>query len=338
MEGIYTFQPRQMNVRVPVNIDDELLSASGETPGLPLSTPTAMSSFLQRLKLADLCRRIVDELPAPVDTNYETLDYRLVVDIDRRLRQYLDELPVFFRLDPASILQSEKICKERPYIAWQRIMAHFSVHARICHLHRPYHLEGARNPQFHYSRNACTESAYKVLELRRLMDEQGENSAFRPERFWVIMQHVFMASLTLATDVSFNPDAPDAEARKENVMSAYRILERSKQESSVLVEGLQRNMQTLLETLRPKTSSSAQLPRRLEDTAETRTEPATFNQQSLPSFPVQDVTHSGEWDLDSANMDQTLSEFLAVVPDLDMNQWMSLVGDLDVQSGIAWDK
>jgi hypothetical protein len=332
MEGIYTFQPRQMNVRIPANIDDEFLSASGETPGLPLSTPTVMSSFLQRLKLADLCRQIVDELPSPVD-NYEKPNYSLVVDIDQRLRQYLDELPVFFKLDPASIRQSEKICKERPYIAWQRIMAHFSVHARICHLHRPYHLEGARNPQFHYSRNACTESAYKVLELRRLMDEQSENSAFRPERFWVIMQHVFMASLTLATDVSFNPDAPDAEARKENVMSAYRILERSKRGSSVLVEGLQRNMQTLMETLRPKTSSSAQLPRRLEDTAETRTGFANFNEQSLPDFPVQDGTHS--WDLDSANMDQILSEFLAVVPDLDTNQWMSLLGDTDMQFGIA---
>ena len=333
MEGIYTFQPRQMNVRVPANIDDEFLSASGEARGLPLSIPTVMSSFLQRLKLADLCRQIVDELPAPVDANYEKPDYSLVIDIDRRLRQYLDELPVFFKLDPASIRQSEKICKERPYIAWQRTMGHFSVHARICHLHRPYHLEGARNPQFHYSRNACTESAYKVLELRRLMDEQRENSAFRPERFWVVMQHVFMASLTLATDVSFNPDAPDAEARKEKVMSAYRILERSKGESSVLVQGLQRNMQTLMETLRSKPSSSAKLPRRPDDTAETRTEPANFYQQSLPSFPVQDGTHSGEWDLESTGMDQTLSEFLAVVPDLDVNQWMSLLGDTDVQFG-----
>jgi hypothetical protein len=34
-------------------------------------------------------------------------------------------------------------------------------------------------------------------------------------------------------------------------------------------------------------------------------------------------------------MDQILSEFLAVVPDLDTNQWMSLLGDTDMQFGIA---
>lgn len=354
---MYTFHPKHMDVRYPKNADDELITESSEGPDLPLSTPTTMSVYIHRLKLADLCREIVDTMPSVPEESRGPPDYGVILALDTKLRDYLDNLPVFFQMDPASIQQSEHICKERPYIPYQRITMHFSVHARICRLHRPYHLEGSTNSKFAYSRTACIRSAHRTLELRRIMDEQGTSSSFRPERFWVIMQHVFMAALTLATDVSFNPEAPDAEARKEKVMAAYRTFERSQKESSFLVEGIQRNMQALIDTLQKKrgrvpsphpgepAAMSSQVPTTRpvvpsesntlqgpQDMAVAGDVDASFSCQT-PQDPnstsANDGTEIGGWPAENENWYKLWSEFLAAAPDLDATQWTSLLGDID---------
>lgn len=81
------------------------------------------------------------------------------------------------------------------------------------------------------------------------MDTVVPDGGLNPGRSWKIMQHVYFAALTLATDVSINPNAPDVEDRKAKVMAAYRTLENSREETHMLMHGMQKNMQTLLATL-----------------------------------------------------------------------------------------
>ncbi|KIX01087.1 uncharacterized protein Z518_10153 [Rhinocladiella mackenziei CBS 650.93] len=353
-EGAYIFQPRHMNVNYPSNADDESITSTGVEHELPLSAPTSMSAFIQRVKLADLCREIVDTMPSMFLESQEPA-YGVVLALDDKLQTYLKQLPVFFQLDPISIQESRSICKERPHIAWQRLGVHVSLHARLCRLHRPYHLRGSTDPKYAYSRATCVRSAHTILELRRSMDDMAPLAGVRPARFWVIMHHVFMAALTLATDVSFNPDAPEAEAQKAKVMVAYQMLERSREESSALMEGIQKNMQILIATLQKRRT---QMPSpQLEELRGTRNgtqvapEDMVSNYQasrepdSLPlvesdktglnnPIPAGAGTQRSRY-LDGAigdqeNLDQLQSEFLAAASDLDSFQWTSVLDDTDL--------
>ncbi|KAI9933619.1 hypothetical protein AWENTII_002312 [Aspergillus wentii] len=320
-EGSYSLQPKHMNVNYPSNVDDEFITEAAVEYNHPLSTPTTMSSFIYRIKMAEICREIVDAMPSILLESQEP-EYDLILQLDDKYRTFFKGLPTFFQDDEASISQSKSIYERYPHLPLQRITIHFSVHTRICRLHRPYHLEGTTNPKYAYSHQMCIRSAQKVLELRRAMDDASAKVGIKPTRFWVVTQHVFLAALILATDVSFNPDAVDAEARKEKVLSAYRILERSKEESSVLMEGIQRNMQTLMMTLQKQ---RAQIDLQSGEPAAgemaSNDDSELLSAMNRPSDAFID-TDLGDWD----NM---WSEFLAVAPELDAPQWNSLLDDMD---------
>ena len=334
-----------MNVNYPSNIDDELLISTGSQQGFPLSVPTALSGSTQRIRLATLCREAVDALPSILLDSQEP-EYEVILALDKKFHEYIENIPDFFKIDERSVQKSQEICRERPYITWQRINLHFSFHTRLCRLHRPYHLEGITNPKYAYSTRVCIRSAQTVLELRRAMDEIGPEAGGYPARFWRVVQHVFLAALILATDVSFNPEAPDTEARKAKVLSAYESLEKSKQESGTLFEGVQRNMQTLLSTLqkqRPRLSGLRGSSGSKEPEAPSETElngtligsdVAGTNESDSCMDMQGGIITSGEFDeIGEENWQQLWSEFVAVAPDLDVPQWNSLLDDVDFGSG-----
>ncbi|KHN97981.1 C6 zinc finger domain protein [Metarhizium album ARSEF 1941] len=257
-DGAYFHQPKHMNVRLPANIDDKDLTADMTEEDIPLTQPSDMSGFICRVKLSQLCREVVDALPSRFldvnRTNYET-----VLQMDREFRTFLDGLPVYFRLDPESMERSKAICRERPIIALHRVGINFSIQVRLCRLHRPYHLEGQTNPTYQYSQGACIRAAQIVLDLRRVRDECGWPLGMNPSRSWIVVQHVSIAALILATDVSFNPKARGSENLKTKVLATCELLEKSMEDFESFVEGFQRNVQVLRSTLRqqPSRASSA---------------------------------------------------------------------------------
>ncbi|KAL4895272.1 hypothetical protein BDV59DRAFT_152616 [Aspergillus ambiguus] len=260
-EGVYLIQPKQMKVDYPKNIDDVYIATDETDSGLPLMMPTSVSALIYRIRFAEICREVVDTIPAVLLESSgqatEALDYEVILSLDMKFQLLIHALPSFFQLDPTSIQQSEGICRERPYIAWQRTMLHFSIHGRICRLHRLFHLEGIRNPKYAYSREICIRSAETVLNLRRSMEGIGALVGLQPKRFWLVMQHVFIAAIILAMDVSLNPHAPGADSRKGEVLAACQMLEKSKHESPPLKEAIQKNTHTLLGILHNQLSFSA---------------------------------------------------------------------------------
>lgn len=339
-----------MNVNLPSNTDDEFITSTGIQQEFPLPVPTSMSAFIMRVKFSSLCREVIDALPSVLLESTEP-DYDTILELDAKFQTFLNDLPVYFKLDPASIEQSRDICKKRPTIAWQRTSLHFSVHMRLCRLHRPYHLEGITNSKYAYSHKVCIQSAQTVLELRRLMDEIGPEVGLKAGRFLIVMHHVFFAALILAMDVSFNPRAPDAGNRKAKVLAAYQTLEKSKQESNYLMEGIQKNLQTLMSTLQKDRPQASQLTSQVASTAPNH--PRTHDQSthegnesalmysglshsaSVP--PLSGTTADGSLagtialsnDISEEGWEQLWSEFVAIAPGLDAPQWSLLLEDVD---------
>ncbi|KAK7514331.1 putative Zn(II)2Cys6 transcription factor [Phyllosticta citriasiana] len=347
-EGTYAINPKQMMVSCPANADDELITTTGVHCNLPHSVPTSMSSFIQRIKLAELCREVCDALPMTLLEPRE-LDYDVVLNLNAKFQTFLKDLPFFFQLDPASIQRSRNICRERPYIAWQRAMVHFSAQTRICRLHRPFLLEGSSNPKYAFSRMTCIRAAHAVLELRKSMDDL-EPRELDGTRFVHVMHHVFMAAVILATNACFDPNEPNVEARKAEVMAACKVLERDTQESTIASRGIQKGIDTLRTMLQKHKGQpdKYQAGQNTESTGGGSEPFASFGKDcdglGDPGEPragkgADDVPHTwsegpqdGIFD-PSEGWDQLWSDFFDVAPGLDTPNWNSLLNDMDFSLG-----
>lgn len=326
-----------MNVWLPANVDDKDVTADMVEKDIPLTKPSGMSGFIHRVKISQICREVVDALPSQFHDADER-SYNTILQMDKKFRTFLEELPVYFRLDPESIERSKDICRERPIIALQRVGVNFSIRIRLCRLHRPYHLEGLTDSTYAFSHKACIQEAQKVLDLRRAMDECGSPLGMNPARSWIVMQHVSIAALILATDVSFNPLARDAEQRKAKVLATCELLEKSMEDSESIMEGVQRNVQVLVSTLQKQRSQSAS---RHEPSASLYT---TSGMEQLRDAAMADAdddtvanfvgsTDRSNGFLDDLNEDQTdwdqlWKDFIAIAPELDVAHWDLLFEDV----------
>ncbi|KAL4885770.1 hypothetical protein BJY04DRAFT_213971 [Aspergillus karnatakaensis] len=322
--GTYTFHPQHMNVDYPSNVDDEHITEMEVSNVQPLSEPTSATGIILRAKFATICREAADAMPELMVLG-ETPEYTTILALDSKFQAFLTELPIFYRLDPESTLRSQNICRQRPYIAWQRTHLHLALHTRLCRLHRPYHLKGMTDPAYGYSREVCVRSSQVVLDLRRSMDDTYAPMGLRPARFWVVVQHVSLAALTLATDVSFDAAAPDAEARKAKVLAAYDALEKSMEEAVGFREAIRKNLKNLLATLERQPGSTDNLSGESTEGFDNNILPnigGCANDDSVEGITPATASEAPAQDWD---WDQLFSEFLTVAPELDFSQWDQLL-------------
>ncbi|KAF5859072.1 hypothetical protein ETB97_003313 [Aspergillus alliaceus] len=242
-EWTYLVNPEHMKVDQPLNLDDEVIEGNDEV-SQPTSTPTDMSFSLERLKLGIVCRKVIDS------TSYEHLNgleisYDKILELDRKFHQGLAEIPEFFRLDPASRRRFTSLYQSRPSIAWQRCLLQQGYFSRLCRLHRQFLIRGAREPAYSYSHIICLQSARKVLEIKRIMDEDEPKFTPPSSVVWSVMHHVFMAAVILLLDMCFNWDDILAEKRKEEVLDACRMLSNAQLSSSLVKEGINAMMGVL---------------------------------------------------------------------------------------------
>ncbi|KAJ5162765.1 uncharacterized protein N7500_004595 [Penicillium coprophilum] len=253
-EWTYSIQPQHMVVQEPLNVEDEDIDHSEN--GVPLSTPTAMSFSLCRLKLAVVCRQIVDTM-SYYHFHGQEVPYEKILELDQKLHKVSREIPSYFRFDQASRRRYSALYRERPALAWQRAVVQQGFHSRLCRLHRHYFVRGAKDPKYSYSHVISLQSARRVLEVKRIMDE--EEPAFTPHSsvIWAVMHHVFMAAAILLIDVCFNWDDILAEKRKEEVLRACRMLSRAQQSSPTAREGINAMMDILRRHWKHEKSASS---------------------------------------------------------------------------------
>ncbi|KAL4924987.1 uncharacterized protein BDV17DRAFT_199006 [Aspergillus undulatus] len=328
-EGSYLYHPNHMCVDLPSNLDDADIMATKCCDPKPLSEPTSTTFLIYRAKLATICREAVDSMP-PMSQGIGPC-YDTILALDARFQDCLAELPSIYQLDQETLVGAERARFGQSHVVWQRITAHLAVHTRLCRLHRPYHLKGMTDPKYKYSRDVCVRSAQTVLDLRRSMDEKKTDVGLKPDRFWVVAQHVFLAALTLATDVSFDGSAPDAEERKNKVRTAYNILERSTGQSYEFRETIRQNLRTLMATLNREGQATADpTSDRPSGMLSTWANSDQTGSATTPE-PNNLDEHEDPGDVAPFNRtwDELWSEFLTVAPDLDLSQWDQLLDGAD---------
>ncbi|KAH7184763.1 uncharacterized protein B0J16DRAFT_122190 [Fusarium flagelliforme] len=312
-EGVYTIMPKFMNVKKPDHADDITSGGMNLLYRPPAYMITDTAFLLQRIRLAEICREIIDALPSMTEDTIEQ-DYNLIYTLSEKLQNYSHGLPDYFKLNPSKAPNRE-MWRERPYIHWQRTSLHLGLHARICRLNRPYHIESYANKEYFYSRIMSLASAHKVLEIRRTMDNPQTRSTFKAERYCAILQHVTTAAVTLAFDASLNPDKSGAEISRQSAMKAYQTLEQSRSDASSLVKGVEKNLTKFMNNLVKNDSMrEAKVPEPWKTLA------------PMEDLAVEDQIMS----YNNMYSHRLWSDFLANVPDTRMFDWGSLLEDVQL--------
>lgn len=131
-EGCYLVHTRHMHVNRPRNITDDDLEKEGAEFNRPISEPTQMSYFLQRIRSAELARDIADAWPLGT-SDVESVDYNQIIEVDAKFEEFFKDMPVFFRGDPecpAKLPYFEEMARHgRAEDAHQPVHPHASLQA-----------------------------------------------------------------------------------------------------------------------------------------------------------------------------------------------------------------
>ena len=194
------------------------------------------------------------------------------------------------------------------------------------------------------------------------MNEQANSPGASAGRFFTTEQHVFMAIVTLATDLCFNPNEPNIEVRKSQILSACKLLENDQQLTPAGSRGVAQGVhiiKNLLHSVKGPPSTvrtsahgvdSFRYQKAHEDLAAQNPSwdvPQLISEGS--EWPTNNavgmVSHgelaraaqmpSGQADFDGEYWSQLWSDFFEVAPDVDAPHWNSLLSDLDFSLGPA---
>ncbi|KAF5543513.1 zinc finger transcription factor YRR1 [Fusarium mexicanum] len=213
-EGTYLINPRQMNVRKPMNADDEDLVEGQEL----------------RLRLAEVLRNFTDRVPLANSSNPDVHSYDLVLEVDAAIEQFIEDLPPFLKFNTDYLQQLPATeTRKRPGLIIQRHIMNVFVHGQRCKLHLPYLARGAVESTYARSRRVCLDSARMVIQTEHQLEKEATTFNSTRLRTCLVLHSVFIASIVLILDFCLGADADEKERRREDLLEAWDILEAAKE-------------------------------------------------------------------------------------------------------------
>ena len=233
-----------MVVKKPLNISDEEIVDGMSRIEQPLSQPTAMSYSLQRIRLSEISRSIVDRTPLIMaHVGGPSLD--VVTDIDTELQLLINDIPPFFSMSKADLteiylLDSSQAAK----IAHQGYILHSLLYAQRCKLHFPYFSRGFVDSSYASSRDICLQSARLIIRTES-RSASSELCMATHYRYLGLLLGVFMASIVILMDLCHNKSLSQQEEQRGEIADAFRILEEARHESETAAKFLDSFMHVL---------------------------------------------------------------------------------------------
>jgi hypothetical protein len=86
-----------MVVKKPLNLNDEDLVGGISQAQKPLSWPTMMSYPLQRIRIAEIMRSLMDRNPL-IMSHTGGMSHDAIMDIDTELQLLINDIPPFFSM------------------------------------------------------------------------------------------------------------------------------------------------------------------------------------------------------------------------------------------------
>lgn len=217
-----------MITKKPLNINDNEVYDGMSRAERPLSEPTTMSYSLQRIRLAEISRNLVDRTPLTMaHVGGASLD--VIMDIDTELQMLINDIPPFFSMSEARLVETYNLSPTRAAdIRHQGHTIYFLIYTQRCRLHLPYLTRGFVDAAYSPSREMCVKSARLIIQSQSKLENSSIAIRFG---FSGLVVGVFMASIVLLMDLCVNKSPSQHERQRAEVAEAFRVLENAKNES-----------------------------------------------------------------------------------------------------------
>jgi hypothetical protein len=208
-----------MQIRKPRNINNGDLLDHDLLFEHPASHPTDMSYFLQRIRLAETARTIVDRnLMSPAGCS---------PTVDLEIDHLLNNLPPFFRLSNYEY-NTHSVPNIDSNLFIQTYMLTSLIHTQRCKTHLT-HLTVNSTSSSSSSRAICLESARHTLAAERILLRSRHSFVRVRLRLTAILYGIFIACVALIMDICVHsPTTLEDELRHGEIADALRILEGAK--------------------------------------------------------------------------------------------------------------
>jgi hypothetical protein len=234
-EGTYSIQPQQMAVNQPRNITNEDLSSQGTSFRRADDEPTVMTFYLQRVKLAIICRDAVDFLSnTSLSRKIDEVPYEKVIAFDANFIVLIDGLPksVCFDADEENGLCA--IGDTRRQMIIQRLLTNLLIHTKRCRLHIPFLIRYKVDQRYTLSRQICLEAARRVFQAwSEFQTNDGHQVYTATLRLGSIFGHVLLATTILVIDFCVNRSTIVDEEQFAEVRRAIKMAEDAKESSRI---------------------------------------------------------------------------------------------------------
>lgn len=263
-EGVYSVNPQQMKVKMPRNLNSGDLSTYNADFSRPNNEATTMSYSLFRIKLAETCREAVDTVLVhePVSVSYGK-----VHELDAKFVAIATSLPSLLQLDVSPHTIRHDFGEQRAnHFGLQRALANLMVSVRRCKLHLPFLMRCGSNPLYAFSRNACIESACRLLAIRQAFLDDSNCHLSSLLHLLDIHQFLFYATVVLVLDICANRPHDDVQlARVHEALNMINEVRNTNRTASRLLKALHDVLQRHGISL-PETQSRLSMVERQADT------------------------------------------------------------------------
>jgi hypothetical protein len=218
-----------MVVNKPQHLNDMDLLVDGPWPPRPTSEATDMSYFLQRIRLAEISRNIVDHTNASHQQpdRQQPAHHANLIAVDAQLEQMVKDTPASLQLKS---YQATTDCGRTSNFFIQAYMLNSLLHTQRCKLHLTYLTSGGpSNPICVSSRTACLASARELIRAETQLLASNHPFARAPLRPPAILYSIFVASIVLFMDACLNrPSELQDEVRRGDLGEALAIIRGAK--------------------------------------------------------------------------------------------------------------
>lgn len=229
-EGIYQIHPRHMTVNRPLNINDADIGPNGISAERPTTEPTDMSYFLERLRLAEISRNIVDHSLMSATSLGRPSSHTQLMAMDFELDHMMKNMPPFFQLEDYEHVSNPL---KTSSIFIQAYMLNSLMHTQRCKLHIAYLTSESRdNPAYAASRNICLRSARQITRAEVQLLRSRHSFVRVRLRLAAILYSIFVASIILLMDVCVHrPSSLQRELLNGDAAEALKILKDARDHS-----------------------------------------------------------------------------------------------------------
>ncbi|KAM0437898.1 hypothetical protein ACHAPT_002263 [Fusarium lateritium] len=237
--GTYSINVLHMAVRRPLNLGDEGMSEeSGVPPALPLDQPTSMSYFLERLRLAETMRAVIDRNPL-MASDTSTLSYSHVLEVDSAIAGFLQETSQLSPLEAGDGSVSPRLRQDHfQNIAVQQYSLYFLGHGQRCRLHLPYLARSAVEPAYEHSRRVALQSARLMTDAEIKLKAGNQTISSAQFRLGSVLLGCFSAVAVLALDLCL-ASHEEVPSKQQEVKQAWTVLDNAQAQLPITRGGIQ---------------------------------------------------------------------------------------------------